>query len=84
MKLLSMENVNACDDEDSLMERLIRVENALFYLKVKSACGSTTENGEVERLEELRRELHERYAEVHIPSAASAARQESSREMATT
>jgi hypothetical protein len=57
-----MENVKACEDEDILMERLIRVENALFCLKVKSACFSSWDNSEVERLETLRRELHERYA----------------------
>jgi hypothetical protein len=56
-----MDDRNACVDVDQLMERLVRVENALFCLKVKSKCFSSWDNSEVERLERLRRELHEDY-----------------------
>lgn len=56
-----MDDRNVCEDVESLMERLISVENALFCLKVKSKCLSSCDNGEVERLERLRRELHESY-----------------------
>ena len=50
-----MDDRNACVDVDQLMERLVRVENALFCLKVKSKCFSSWDNSEVERLERLRR-----------------------------
>ena len=50
----------ARDDAESLRERLIRVENALFYLKAKSTCFPCWDNSEVERLERLRAELRER------------------------
>jgi len=71
-----MENVDVCEDEEILMERLVRVENALFCLKVKSACLSSWDSGEVDRLEELRRNLHERYARAHSPSPEFRRRQE--------
>ena len=59
-----MDDRNACVDVDQLMERLVRVENALFCLKVKSKCFSPWDNSEVERLERLRRELHENYEQL--------------------
>jgi hypothetical protein len=71
-----MEKVNACEDEDILMERLVRVENALFCLKVKSRCFNSWDNSEVERLESLRRELHERYARAHSPALEARQRPE--------
>ena len=64
----SMENGNACEDVEVLMERLVRVENALFYLKVKSTCFSSWDNSEVERLENLRRELHRNYERLESPA----------------
>jgi hypothetical protein len=55
-------------DEDILMERLIQVENALFCLKVKASviegCDDVCEE---ERLERIRRELHESYARLYNP-----------------
>jgi hypothetical protein len=59
----------AGEDEDSLMERLIQVENALFFLKVRSGSVAGRESdGEVERLERMRRELHESYARLYRPA----------------
>jgi hypothetical protein len=59
-----------------LMERLVRVENALFCLKVKSACFSSWDNSEIERLEGIRHELHERYARAYSPAPEPRQRQE--------
>jgi hypothetical protein len=57
------ESLVAREDEDQLMERLILVENALFFLKVRSTCDDSRDSDcEVERLERIRRELHESYA----------------------
>jgi hypothetical protein len=75
-----MDDRFACDDEESLMERLVHVENALFCLKVKSSCFNSWDNSEVERLEKLRRELHESYARAYRPAPERSANQE----MATT
>jgi hypothetical protein len=62
------DRLSACEDEDLLMERLVQVENALFCLKVRSSCvDSWDEKGEVERLEKIRRELHESYARAYRP-----------------
>jgi hypothetical protein len=75
-----MDDRFACEaDEELLMERLVCVENALFFLKVKSTCVDPWDNSEIERLEKLRRELHESYARAYhaIPE------QQSSQEMAT-
>jgi hypothetical protein len=59
----------AGEEEDLLMERLIQVENALFFLKVKSCSVEGWDGGgEVERLERMRRELHESYARIYRPS----------------
>jgi len=59
----------AGEDGEFLMERLIQVENALFYLKVRSSSVKGWENdSEVERLERIRRELHESYARMYRPS----------------
>jgi hypothetical protein len=55
-----MENIHGCEDSEVLMERLMRVENALFYLKAKSKCFPRWDNSEVERLERLRVELRSR------------------------
>ena len=68
------ESLVACEDEDLLMERLIQVENALFFLKVRSSCADSRDTDcEVARLEMLRRELHESYARFyrHVPDRAS-------------
>jgi|GEM_PF-5984034 len=57
------------EDEDLLMERLIQVENALFFLKVKAnTVEGWSDDGEVERLEGIRRELHKSYARICRPS----------------
>jgi hypothetical protein len=56
-----MGNRNACKDEDLLIDRLIRVENAIFILKAKSECFPAWDNSEVERLERMRLELRESY-----------------------
>jgi|WetSurMetagenome_2_1015567.scaffolds.fasta_scaffold1348332_1 hypothetical protein len=68
------ESLVARGDEDQLMERLIQVENALFFLKVRSTCGDSKDaDCEVERLERLRQELHQSYARFfrHVPDQAS-------------
>ena len=49
-----------CEESEIIMERLIRVENALFYLRAKSTCFPNWDNSEVERLERLRIELRAR------------------------
>jgi hypothetical protein len=74
------ESLVVSEDEGLLMERLIQVENALFFLKVRSSCADSKDTDcEVERLEKLRRELHQSYARFfrHVPD------QMSSRGMAT-
>jgi hypothetical protein len=59
----------AGEDEDLLMERLIKVENALFFLKVKSrSVEGWDSESEVQRLERVRRELHESYARIYRPA----------------
>jgi hypothetical protein len=56
------------EDEGLLMERLIQVENALFFLKVKSnSIEGWKGDDEVERLEKLRKELHASYARLCHP-----------------
>jgi hypothetical protein len=56
----------AIEDEDLLMERLIQVENALFCLKVRSSCIDSPEDDcEIQRLERMRRELHDSYAQMY-------------------
>jgi hypothetical protein len=44
-------------EAEVLAERLMYIENALFYLRVKSTCFPRWDNGEVERLESLRAEI---------------------------
>jgi hypothetical protein len=67
----------AGEDEDLLMERLIQVENALFFLKVKSCSVEGWDSGgEVERLEGIRRELHESYARIYRPAPDKLIRQD--------
>jgi hypothetical protein len=56
-----MSDRNSCDEIEFLMERLVHVENALFYLKLRSDCLSSGDAGEEERLEKQRRELHQSY-----------------------
>jgi hypothetical protein len=56
-------------DDRVLEDRLIRVENALFYLKAKSAAFTDWDNSEVERLERMRSELHAMYDEMHSRGA---------------
>jgi len=52
-----MDDPYAREDAEALMERLLRVENALFCLKAKVACFPSWDNSEVDRLEKLRAEL---------------------------
>lgn len=52
-----MDEQFACEDAEELEERMLRVENALFFLKAKSACFACWDNTEVERLEALRVKL---------------------------
>jgi len=52
-------------DDRILEARLVRVENALFFLKSKSVAFAKWDNSEVERLERMRSELHAMYAELH-------------------
>jgi hypothetical protein len=52
-------------DARSLEDRLMRVENALFYLKAKSKAFRDWDNSEVERLEAMRAELRELCSECH-------------------
>jgi len=47
-------------ETEALMERLVRVENALFCLREKSKCFASWDNSEVERLESLQKELRAR------------------------
>jgi hypothetical protein len=47
----------AAEAATDLLDRLIRVENALFCLKAKSKVFPVWDNAEVERLERLRIEL---------------------------
>jgi hypothetical protein len=54
----------ACKEIELLMDRLVSVENALFFLQVKSKCLSSEENLEEERLEKLRRGLHKSYEQL--------------------
>lgn len=55
-----MEMIKAREEAEILHERLIRVENALFFLRMKSKCFACWDNSEVERLEELRDDLRAR------------------------
>ncbi len=55
-----MENHGIDKDAELLVERLIRVENALFFQKMRSKCFSCRDDGEIERLEALRAELRSR------------------------
>jgi len=55
-----MDAHNFREEAEMIMERLVRVENALFYLRVKSECFPNWDNSEVERLEGLRFELRAR------------------------
>lgn len=55
-----MEKTTAREEAEILQERLIRVENALFFLRLKSKCFACWDNSEVERLEELREDLRAR------------------------
>ncbi len=60
------ERLAPMDDEDLLMERLVQVENALFFLNARSGCAdSPDESCEMEKLERMRRELHESYARMY-------------------
>jgi hypothetical protein len=52
-----MDDRFARESADTLTERLLRVENALFFLKAKSKYISLRDNTEVERLEGLRADL---------------------------
>jgi hypothetical protein len=55
-----MENHGIDKDAELLVERLIRVENALFLQKMRSKCFPCRDDGEIERLEALRAELRSR------------------------
>jgi len=44
-----------------IKERLIHVENSLYFLKAKSRYFADWDNSEVERLERLRQDLRSRY-----------------------
>ena len=55
-----MEKAKAREEADNLRERLIRVENALFCLRLKSKCFASWDNSEIERLEGLREDLRAR------------------------
>ena len=63
-----MENRNACEDPEVILERLIRIENSLFRLKLVSECFPAWDNTEVERLEGLRLELRDRYESATLPA----------------
>jgi hypothetical protein len=49
-----MDHRSAREEAEALYERIILIENEIFYLKVKSTCYPQWDNSEVERLEGLR------------------------------
>jgi hypothetical protein len=51
----------ACEEVELLMDRLVRVESALFSLNIKSESFTSEDTCEETRLEDLRRELHVSY-----------------------
>ena len=55
-----MEKTKTRLEAELLHERLIRVENSLFFLRMKSKCFDFWDNSEIERLEELRADLRAR------------------------
>lgn len=59
-----MNTRSSCEDTEVLLERLMRVENALFCLKAKAKCFPIWDNSEIERLERLRSELRARCEEM--------------------
>jgi hypothetical protein len=60
---------NSCDERELVLERILRVENALYRLKLLSISLPSGDDGEVEQLERLARELRERYEEPWLQSA---------------
>ncbi len=62
------------DDEDieDLTERLLRVENALFYRKARRGCLSCPDLSDEERLERLRAQLRSRLEGARIAQDAIA------------
>jgi hypothetical protein len=53
-----MDDRFASEDADELMERLLRVENAIFCLKARASYFPDMDSGELRRLEQLSRQIH--------------------------
>jgi hypothetical protein len=60
-----MDGRYARKEAEVLTERLMSVENAIFYLKVKSTCFPRWDNSEVERLERLQVEIRTSYERLY-------------------
>lgn len=52
-------------EAEVLTERIMSVENAIFYLKEKSTCFPRWDNSEVERLERLQIEIRISYERLY-------------------
>jgi hypothetical protein len=58
-------------EAEFLKERIMRVENALFFRKAELSCPQCDDGAEVERLELLRADLLGRYERLMDPSRDS-------------
>lgn len=55
-----MQELDDPGPEGDFQDRLIHVENSLYFLKARARCVPGRDNGEIERLERLRQDLRSR------------------------